>query len=138
MLSSVSVRIPRTHIGSFSLPALVSRVCFGSSVCLGDEVMQPRRQSACVSVLGAHTIRHVPYYPSYTPLLAASLGIATQLEDLHLGRGYSFLRQSTKEGTGHGSLWPAEALAVSLSLPPLSTGHWFYYNAALGSRPLMA
>jgi hypothetical protein len=40
-------------VGSFSLPALVSRVCFGSSVCLGDEVMQLRRQSACVSVFGA-------------------------------------------------------------------------------------
>lgn len=55
LLDSVSAENPQTsyRVGSFSLPALVSRVCFGSSVCLGDEVMQLRRQSACVSVFSA-------------------------------------------------------------------------------------
>lgn len=91
------------------------------------------RRSACVSVLGASCTSS----RSYIPLLASSLGAAKQIEDLRLDRGYC-LRQSTEEGAGQGCLWPAEALAVSLSLSPLSTGHWFYYNAALGSRPLMA
>lgn len=62
-------------MGPFSLPSSVSRVCSGSSACLGGEVMQPRGAVClCVCAWCLMPSKHMPYYLSCTHSWQVLLG----------------------------------------------------------------